>query len=307
MGSLSLSVRSPMNTERNGAAVLVRAPAKVNLFLEVLSKRPDGYHGLATLMVAVSLYDTLEFLDEPSGQIALTCDDPTLSAGPDNLVWRAAELLRQRSGSKCGTRIHLSKRIPMAAGLAGGSSDAAATLEGLNQLWGVGLSRPELAALAAELGSDVAFFFATPAAWCTGRGEIVAPLNLARPLHLLLVCPDFGLSTPEVYRNVQVPQQPLDGLAIRKAALEGKSESLGRLLHNRLQPAAEKLRPEVAALHGRLQAARPLGQLMSGSGSSLFAVCRDRGEALRVARQLRTNLAGPTGCGPRLFLVRSCV
>src|SRR5205823_7229469 len=127
----------------------------------------------ATLMVAVSLYDTLEFKEETSGEIRLHCDHPDLSAGPDNLVLRAAHLLRQRANCPRGCVIRLAKRIPLAAGLAGGSTDAAATLAGLNRLWRLGLVQSELARLGAELGSDVPFFFATPAAWCTGRGEQV--------------------------------------------------------------------------------------------------------------------------------------
>src|SRR4051812_25630514 len=121
-----------MLIRRSGTAVFVRAPAKVNLFLEVLHRRADGYHELATLMTAVSLYDTLTFTDEPTGDVRLECDQPSLSTGPDNLICRAAELLRRRAGYPGGVRIRLWKRIPLAAGLAGGSSDAAATLAGLN-------------------------------------------------------------------------------------------------------------------------------------------------------------------------------
>src|SRR5438105_3037393 len=184
-----------MLSERHADAVVVWAPAKVNLYLEVLAKRADGYHEIATLMVAVSLYDTLEFKEETSGEIGFRCDHPDLTTGPDNLVLRAVQLLRQRTGCPRGVHIRLAKRIPLASGLAGGSSDAAATLAGLNRLWRLGLKRGELAQLGAELGSDVAFFFATPAAWCTGRGEQVAPLRLGRPLWLVLVQPPFGLST----------------------------------------------------------------------------------------------------------------
>ncbi len=127
----------PMLSKRHNNAVVVWAPAKVNLFLEVLHKRPDGYHEIATLMVAVSLYDTLEFKEE-SSSVQFSCDYPNLSTGPDNLVCRAAALLQRRSGCTRGAHIRLSKRIPLAAGLAGGSTDAAATLAGLNQLWGSG-------------------------------------------------------------------------------------------------------------------------------------------------------------------------
>jgi len=291
-----------MHKQPSVDAVALRAPAKVNLFLEVLSKRPDGYHEIATLMVAVGLYDRLVFTADVTGQIVLRCNRPGLTTGPDNLVCRAAELLKQRTGCGHGVRIDLDKRIPMAAGLAGGSSDAAATLEGLNRLWQLRLARQELAALAAELGSDVAFFFSGPAAWCTGRGEVVTPVQLGRPLDLVLVCPEGGISTAAVYKACSVPAQPEVGDAIRQAAEAGNTEEIGRRLHNRLQPVAERLCPEVAELHARLVALKPAGQLMSGSGSSLFALCRDRREAVRIVRALRAEEGGR-----KLYLVRSCV
>src|SRR3954447_15700979 len=134
-----------MLIRRATTRVVVQAPAKVNLYLEVLARRADGYHELATLMVAVSLHDTLELREGPPGEVRLRCDHPALSAGPDNLVWRAAELVRRRSGRAAGVDVRLWKRIPLAAGLAGGSSDAAATLAGLNRLWRLGWTRAELA------------------------------------------------------------------------------------------------------------------------------------------------------------------
>ena len=136
-----------MLIRRRDAAVWVWAPAKVNLYLEVLGRRADGYHELATLMVAVSLYDTLELREGPPGQVRLRSDHPTLPTGPDNLVTRAADLLRRRTGHRGGADVRLWKRIPLAAGLAGGSSDAAAALAGLNRLWRLGLARDELARL----------------------------------------------------------------------------------------------------------------------------------------------------------------
>jgi 4-diphosphocytidyl-2-C-methyl-D-erythritol kinase len=293
-----------MLCERLADTVAVWAPAKVNLFLEILSRRADGYHELATLMAAVSLYDTLEFKEEASGDVRLRCDPPTLSTGPDNLVVRAADLLRRRTGCAKGADVRLTKRIPLAAGLAGGSTDAAATLTGLNRLWRLGLTPAELARLGAELGSDVSFFFSTPAAWCTGRGEVVSPLPLGRPLTLVLVCPPVGLSTAEVYKHVTVPAEPQSGEEIRRAARDGDVEAIGRRLMNRLQPAAEGLCPAVGDLYRRLEGLAPAGQLMSGSGSSLFALCRDHAEGLRVAGALRRGADG--GASPRVFLVRSC-
>ena len=293
-----------MLLRRSASAVRVWTPAKVNLFLEVLARRPDGYHELATLMTAVSLYDTLEFKEEPGGATALHCDHPSLSIGPDNLICRAVELVRQHSGRSDGVDIRLWKRIPMMAGLAGGSSDAAATLAGLNRLWRLDWDRERLASLGAELGSDVAFFFAGSGAWCTGRGERIEPLRLGRPLDFVLVSPPVGLSTAEVFRGVTVPAEPLAGDAIRRAAEGEDVRELGRLLHNRLQPAAERLCPAVSGLLARLAGLGPVGQLMTGSGSTVFALCRGPAEALILARALisaREELGGA-----RVSVVRSC-
>jgi 4-diphosphocytidyl-2-C-methyl-D-erythritol kinase len=299
-----------MLSERRDGTLVVRAPAKVNLFLEVLAKRPDGYHEIATLLVAVSLYDTLEFKEDPSGAIRLRCDVAELTTGPDNLVLKAAALLRQRTGCARGADVRLAKRIPMAAGLAGGSTDCAAALAGLNRLWRLGLTRDELARLGGELGSDVPFFFHTPAAWCTGRGEVVTPVALGRPLDFVLVKPAVGLATAEVYRGVAVPERPETGQEMRRAVAGGDVEEIGRRLHNRLQEAAGRLRPEIAAGLGRLRAEGPAGQLMSGSGTSLFALCREPGEAQRVARAVRRpeiNAPGLVGGGEfRVYVVRSC-
>jgi len=284
--------------------VFLRAPAKVNLFLEVVRKRPDGYHDLATLMLAVSLYDTLEIQEVDHEDVRLTCDHPGLSTGADNLVSRAVQLVRDKFGIRKGLEIRLGKQIPMAAGLAGGSTDAAATLAGLNQLWRLGLDRDELIQLGGQLGSDVSFFFAPPAAWCTGRGEVVEPIPLGRPLDLVLVSPPVGLSTAQVFGRLQVPGEPLDGLAIRQAVASGDVEELGRRLHNRLQPTAEQLCPEVAGLCQRLARTRPLGQAMTGSGSTVFALARDSVDALRITRELRS--LRDEGDSSRVFIVRSC-
>jgi 4-diphosphocytidyl-2-C-methyl-D-erythritol kinase len=293
-----------MLSERQADAVVVWAPAKVNLYLEVLAKRADGYHEIETLMVAVSLYDTLKFKEETSPEIRFDCDHPDLTTGPDNLVLRAANLLAQRTGCQRGAQIRLAKRIPLAAGLAGGSTDAAATLAGLNRLWRLGLKQPELADLGAALGSDVAFFLSAAAGWCTGRGEQVTPLALGNALWFVLVCPPFGLSTAAVYRGASVPDQPQTGTFILQAVREGDVEEIGRRLHNRLEPAALRFCPALDSVQARLAALRPAGSAMSGSGSSFFALCRDFREALRIARGLRSRAEQGMNLG--VFIVRSC-
>ena len=310
----------PMMSDRAADAFVVSTPAKVNLFLEVLEKRPDGYHDLETLMLAVSLEDTLSFRHDESGTLTLTCDRPELSCGPDNLILRAAERLRQQTGCRDGARIHLAKRIPMQAGLAGGSSDAAAALKGLNRLWRLGLSDPALAAIGAEVGSDVAFFFSPGAAWCTGRGEIVEPVTAGRNLDFVLASSATGLSTASVFRGLTVPKQPVSGAAMREAFGRGDVEAMGRLLHNRLQAPAERLCPEVRELREALLGAKPAGVLMTGSGTTVYALCRDRADAVRVARTMGADVSGlsplegaagpspPGSVGGRwkLHVVRSC-
>lgn len=263
--------------------VVAWAPAKVNLFLEVLHKRPDGYHEIATLMVAIRLFDTLVFHNAPD--LTLHCYDKKLSAGDDNLVLKAARMLQ----SKKGANIRLVKRIPMAAGLAGGSTDAAATLAGLDRLWQTGKSASELATLSSQIGSDIPFFFRTPAAWCTGRGEIVAPVNLPIPLHFVLVCPSFGMPTAAVYKNVVVPPNPVRGDDLKDALAKGDVDLLGRFMHNRLQLAAEKIDGRIGAYLALLAKLKPAGCLISGSGSTLFALCRSQEEAQRIAAELKTQ------------------
>lgn len=276
------------------AGLVVAAPAKLNLFLEVRGKRPDGYHDLETLMVGIDLYDTLELQPAPGGHITLTCDPPGLSTGPDNLVWKAADRLRTAAGRPdLGASIRLTKRIPMQAGLAGGSSDAAAALVGLNRVWKLDLPKPELAAVAAAVGSDVAFFLDLPAAWCTGRGEIVSPEPPWAAFHVVLVCPPVGLATADVFRRLTVPDTPASGDAARAAFRAGDPAALGAALFNRLEAPAVDLAPLVGAVYSRLAGLNPAGCRMSGSGSAVFAVARSADDAARLAAAFRA--ATPPG------------
>jgi 4-diphosphocytidyl-2-C-methyl-D-erythritol kinase len=286
--------------------VEVLAPAKLNLFLEILGRRPDGYHEIESLMVAVNLHDRLTFADEPSGAVALWCDDPGLPTGGENLVVKAAERLKAASPSAAGrgARVGLHKAIPAQAGLAGGSSDAAATLVALDRLWGLRTHPDRLDALAGEVGSDVAFFLHTPAAVCRGRGERVERLPLRRPLHFVLVCPPVGLSTAEVYRNLTPPDRPRPVGAVTEALAQDGPAALGRSLFNRLQPTAESLRPALARVGDALAELVPSlldGHLMSGSGSAYFGLARDRGAADEAVRRLETLGLGRVRvvtCGP---------
>jgi 4-diphosphocytidyl-2-C-methyl-D-erythritol kinase len=286
-------------------AVVVAAPAKLNLFLEVLRRRPDGYHDLESLLVAVDLFDTLEVRAGPPGVISLEVDPPGLPTGPENLVVKAANVLRDRvNRPELGASIRLTKRIPTQAGLGGGSADAAVALLALNQIWKLAQTRDELEAIAAHIGSDVAFFLAPPGAWCTGRGEVVTPEPAGRSLDFVLVCPPTGLSTAAVYRELVVPARPVPGDSLRAAVRAGDPEAVGRALFNRLEKPAFELSPVVEQIRRRLTSLGPCGALMSGSGSAAFAVCRSRDEATRLAEAFR-NARPPGEPESRVLVVRS--
>jgi 4-diphosphocytidyl-2-C-methyl-D-erythritol kinase len=271
--------------------VEVLAPAKLNLFLEVLGKRPDGYHELESLMVAVDLHDALTLADDPSGAITLRCDDPSLPTDRGNLVVRAAERLRAASGCTRGAAIELRKAIPAQAGLAGGSSDAAAALVALDRLWELRTPPGRLSELAGEIGSDVPFFLHGPAAVCRGRGERVEAVAPPGPLHFVLVCPEVGLSTADVYRHLTPPERPRPIGPVVQALAVGGTAALGKCLFNRLQPPAEDLAPGLRHVRDALaELVGPSldGSLMSGSGSAYFGLARDRGAAEDAARRLET-------------------
>jgi len=292
-----------MRVRSIAGGVEVLAPAKLNLFLEVLRRRPDGYHEIETVMVAISLCDTLTFRDDPTGAIRLRCSDPALPVGADNLVIKAADRLREATGCRRGAEIDLIKVIPAQAGLAGGSSDAAAALAALDRLWGLRLPPERLDALAAEVGSDVPFFNHAPAAICRGRGERVEPVSLEQTYDFVLVCPPAGVSTADAYRRVVPPDRPRDAGAVLGALRRGGSQELGRGLFSRLQPAAEDLRPELIRVRDALADLGPLldGSAMSGSGSAYFGLCRSPAAARHAAELLEPLGLGwvrVVTCGP---------
>jgi 4-diphosphocytidyl-2-C-methyl-D-erythritol kinase len=293
-----------MHLHRSSSDIVVQAPAKVNLFFEVLGRRVDGYHEIETLVSPIGLYDTLVFTDTSDGKVTLTCQKvygvwgaaagllDGFPNGPENLVVRAVELLRRRAGVDRGASLRLVKRIPTAAGLGGGSSDAAAALMAANVAWNLGQSPGQLAALGADLGSDVPLFFTPGPAVCRGRGERVEPIHGMAPLHLVLVRPPAGLATAAVYRACQVPREPRSVQPLLEAMVRGDLAAAGRLLFNRLQSAAETLSPWIARLREALAQTDCLGHQMSGSGTCYFGLCRHARHARRIARRLRASGIG---------------
>lgn len=299
-----------MRVRLSTTGVEVWTPAKLNLFLEVLSKRTDGFHEIETLMVPIGLYDTLHFREEPAGRLEMSCawawrageaaaTPPPLPVEDDNTVLRAVRLLMQRTGARRGAAMRLVKRIPLAAGLAGGSSDAAAALVAANLAWRLGLSRGELAGLAAEIGSDVPFFLHAGPAVCRGRGERIEPLPSRGAWHFVVVGPPEGLCTADVYRACRPAGQPRQAGDLVAALAAGRLDHAGRLLHNRLQDAAARLSPWVSRMEREFARVDVVGARMSGSGTSWFGLCRSAHHAGRIARTLRARGVG------RVFAVRS--
>ena len=261
----------------------LRAPAKINLSFRILSRREDGFHEIETLMAPVSLYDELTINRTDRG-FEFVCDDPGIPSGGDNLVVRAARLFLEAAKLEVGLRIELRKVIPHGAGLGGGSSDAASTLLGLNELLGVGFAETRLAQLASAIGSDVPFFIYRSAAICRGRGELVTPNELSQQLRLLLLKPSFGVPTPWAYSRWK-DATALPGIDYAAQEFRG-----AKFVNDLERPVFEK-HVFLAALKMWLRAQPEVAvALMSGSGSTLFAVLQDNADAELLATRAKAEL-----------------
>jgi len=270
----------------------VLAPAKINPYLEIRGRRPDGYHELALVFQAIGLADRVTVERGDTESIRLRCDDPSLPTDERNLAWRAAQRLRQQFPEIGGVNLTLEKRIPAGAGLAGGSADAAAVLVAMNLLWDLGLTVPELAALGSTLGADVAFCVTGGTALGTGRGEILSPLPPVEGLTVVIAKPlNLSIATPEAYRTFReegllVPrsgQQLHDFLA---AWATGDPAAIAPHLFNDLERAVLPHHPAIAALKHQLLAAGAVGALMSGSGSAVFGLVPDAAAGHRIGAGL---------------------
>jgi len=278
---------------RGSLELVLRTSAKVNLALEVLGKRGDGYHEIATVLQAVDLFDRLKV--EAADTLSLHTDDPDLPTDDGNLVMKAARLLQKVAGVEVGARIQLSKRIPVAAGLGGGSSDAAAALWGLSSLWGLRWARTRLQELAAELGMDVPFFLGAGRAVARGRGEQLAALPAGGGYAFVLVNPRVPLSTREVYGRVPAGwrAQPTGTERMIEALRTRNVEKVAAALTNNLESVVEPVLPVIGRMKAALLAAGALGAIMSGSGPTVFGVAR----SLDQARQIRSRVSrGGWGC-----------
>ena len=263
--------------------------AKINLGLDILGLRPDKYHEVSMVMQSVSLADTLTFTESPELQV--TTDQPGLEGGPSNLAWKAAVLRGEFAHREPRVRIHIEKKIFLAAGLAGGSADAAAVLRGLNRLWELRLPAEKLERLGAKLGSDVPFCVAGGTALAAGRGEILTPLPDLEPLHLVLLAkPALEVSTPWAYREFDkqknVIHPDIEGMvqAVRAGDMQGV---LGRC-GNVLEPVTAKAHPEIREIRRLMLENGAEPAMMSGSGPTVFGIVKDKETGERIAGILQS-------------------
>lgn len=301
-----------MLCQPTACSLTMRAPAKLNLFLRVVRRREDGFHDLETVMTAINLYDTLVFKANDSSDVTLKIvmgaardqhapPQPTLPTGPNNLVIRAATLLKDYAKVAAGAEITLIKRIPSEAGLGGGSSDAATTLKGLSRLWNISLTQDELFQLAAKLGSDVGFFVGkTATAVCRGRGERVDPLQAPVSQHFVVAKPASGLSTPAVFKQCEPGRTQTTVEEFVRTLPQSQSHHMVRLLHNDLQSPAELLNEDVQHLRNLFNKLPVFAHQMTGSGTSYFGICSSSRHARSMAARLKASGI------PWVYVVRSC-
>ncbi|MFF5314298.1 4-(cytidine 5'-diphospho)-2-C-methyl-D-erythritol kinase [Streptomyces massasporeus] len=274
-------------------SVTVRVPAKVNVQLAVGAARPDGFHDLANVFLAVGLYD--EITVTPADELRVTCEGPDADQVPldrTNLAARAAEALAERYGRSPDVHLHIAKDIPVAGGMAGGSADGAGALVACDALWGTGACRDELLEICAELGSDVPFSLVGGAALGIGRGEQLTPLEVGGTFHWVFAMAGRGLSTPAVFREfdrlgegTDIPEPVASG-ELLAALAKGDPDALAAAVSNDLQPAALSLFPELAGTLAAGRAAGALTALVSGSGPTTAFLVRDPESAAEVAQAL---------------------
>jgi 4-diphosphocytidyl-2-C-methyl-D-erythritol kinase len=265
------------------------APAKINLTLDVTGKRPDGYHELITTMHQVNLADVVWLQAKPSG-IVLRHNLPALSHSADNLAYRAAQMLLDYAGMQTGVAITLEKRIPLSAGLAGGSTDAAAVLLGMNRLFALGLSREVLCRIGSDIGSDVPFCLWGGTAHCTGRGEQIQDMPEARPLFFVLVTPQLRISTAAVFsafRPEAVKERP-DEAGFQRAWRQGELRAMADCMGNVLESVSARAWPQIGAVKRQMENLGALCAVMSGSGPTVFGLFSDEVRAKAASRQLQT-------------------
>lgn len=270
----------------------VLSPAKVNLFLRVLGKRPDGYHDILSLMQPVSLYDELDISVSDGAGIEVVTDSAEAPGGSDNLAFKAAGLFLEKAGIRKRVSIGIRKRIPVGAGLGGGSSDAASVIMALNEMLGTGFPEGELMEMGSALGSDVPFFFLKGPALARGRGEVLERAALL-PLYFILINPGFHVPTAWVYSSLRLTKNTENNILLYSCEAVVDRGKLQDALTNDLEAVTIGRYPEISALKDSLVEAGASGALMSGSGPTVFGVFHSREDAMRALRTLEPRVVPP--------------
>lgn len=304
----------------------LKSPAKLNLYLRVLNKRPDGYHNIVTLFERIGLFDEISLKDKKSGGIEVVCDNPKAPNGQRNLACKAAKALLDYTGKEKSVFIRIKKRIPIGAGLGGGSSNAATVLLGLNRLWKLRLSKKELMKIGAKIGADVNFFLLDKKlAIGAGIGENLRPFNIKRPIWHVLVAPGNGLSTRDIYEywdnmydKGKISPSPHSDNNMRLGTENSLTAArrdvkillhsirnndltlLAKGLHNDLEEPAGVKKDTIFKIKAILSSCKAKGALMSGSGSAVFGIVPSEKDAVRIRREI-TRLKR----GWQIFTVRT--
>ncbi|MFQ5688567.1 MAG: 4-(cytidine 5'-diphospho)-2-C-methyl-D-erythritol kinase [Candidatus Scalindua sp.] len=273
--------------------ISLKAPAKINLFLEVLGKRDDGYHEIETVMQEIDLVDNLQFEEIREG-VMLKCNDKNIPSDKNNLVCKAANLILNECEIKKGVLISLEKNIPVGAGLGGGSSDAAATLKALNLLWKIGLNDAELMEFAAKLGSDIPFFIKGKTSLCSGRGEKITPIEVKSEMNYLIIFPHINISTTTIYRNLKIDltKKRKDVSFFLNALKHPKVAGISELLFNRLEEVIIATYPDLLDIKKALEHFDFCGLSISGSGSAFFGLCNNGQQAEAIKGKIELSGIG---------------
>lgn len=268
--------------------ILEKAPAKINLSLDVTRKRPDGYHEVEMIMTTIDLADRIELMELAEDEVRVSSHNRFVPDDQRNLAYQAAKLIKDRYNVKKGVSIMITKVIPVAAGLAGGSSDAAATLRGLNRLWNLNLSAETLAELGAEIGSDVSFCVYGGTALATGRGEKIKHISTPPHCWVILAKPTIGVSTAEVYRQLKLGDvEHPDVLGMIEAIEEKSFQKMCSRLGNVLESVTLDMHPEVAMIKNQMKRFGADAVLMSGSGPTVFGLVQYESKVQRIYNGLR--------------------
>ncbi|WP_186575703.1 4-(cytidine 5'-diphospho)-2-C-methyl-D-erythritol kinase [Aquibacillus kalidii] len=268
--------------------VLEKAPAKINLSLDVLYKRPDRYHEIEMVMTTIDLADRIEITPLFENRIVIESENRFVPNDERNLAYGAAKLLKETFSIKQGVKIKIEKHIPVAAGLAGGSSDAAATLRGLNRLWSLGLKVNELANLGAQIGSDVSFCVYNSTALAQGKGEIITELPAPPACWVVLAKPIMGVSTQTVYENLNIDRvNHPDTKGMINALKTANYEKMCDYLGNALESVTLSMHPQVQQIKDQMESSGADAVLMSGSGPTVFSLVKQESRAYRIYNSLR--------------------